>query len=245
MSKVEEAADLLAAISARGETIDSLPSALRPVVPTEAMAIQAAFIRRHGSCGWKVGPHPSGTGWAGAPLRGRMASPTPHHLSLAAAATMRIEVEVAVVLGGDLPAEANLADVRAAIAATHIAFELFRSSYADPKQQDLPSLLADNLSNAGIVLGEGRAPQDADDFAALQIMLERDPGPIAAADKGAAFSAIVESIHWLAGYAAELGAGLKRGDVILTGARIGPLPVAEAGSYRATSVLGEVRLDVA
>ena len=244
MSKAEDAADLLADTARRNRTIDGLPPALRPDVPTEAMAIQAAFIRRRGSCGWKVGPHPSGSGWVGAPLRGKGASLTPHRLTRADAATMRIEVEVAVVLGGDLPAGASLADVRAAIAGTHIAFELFRSSYTDPKQQGLPSLLADNLSNAGVVLGEGRAPRDGDDLTALQVALERDGGYLAGTDKGAALAAILESIHWLAGYAAELGAGLKRGDVILTGARIGPLSVAEAGTYRATSALGEVRMDV-
>jgi len=134
--------------------------------------------------------------------------------------------------------------VRDAIAGTHVAFELFRSSYADPGRQDLPSLLADCLSNAGVVLGSGRAPGGDDRLEALHMALTRDGEPLASADTGASLDAIVEAVHWLAQYAARLGAGLKRGAVILTGARIGPLPVARAGRYRADCALGEVRLGV-
>jgi len=243
--KAADAADLLAATSHSGGTIDGLPDALRPGTPAEAMAIQSAFIRRHGSCGWKVGPHPSGSGWCGAPLRGRSAQPTPHRLSYDRAAAMRIEVEVAIVLGSDLPAAASAADVRTAIAKTHIALELFRSSYPDPKQQDFPSLLADSLSNAGVVLGEGRAPREGDDFGALEMTLVHNGDTLAGTGKGAAMDVIVEMLGWLSGYAAEVGSGLKRGDVIITGARLGPLSVAEAGTYRASCALGGVELEVA
>ncbi len=241
--RAADAADLLASLSTRGKTIVRLPDGLRPQDEEEAIAIQRAFVARHGSCGWKVGPHPSRSGWCASPLRGKLIT-SPATLPTTDATSMQVEVEIALVLGSDLPATTSATDARAAIAGAHLAFELFRSSYADRNAQDVPSLLADNLSNAGIVLGSGRPLVAADTPGTLQVMLHHDGEQLAATDKGATLETILDALCWLSAYAEQLGAPLKRGDAILTGARLGPLPVSKPGAYRATSALGEVVLRV-
>jgi 2-keto-4-pentenoate hydratase len=238
------AADLLAGLSARGETIEHLPDALRPRGADDAVAIQRAFLARHASPGWKVGPRPDGTGWCAAPLRGAGAMQSPAELSAASAATMRIEVEVAIVLGRDLPAGSTPAEAKAAIGGAHLALELFRSSFADPARQDFASLLADNLSNAGVVLGGGQPSADLD-LASLNITLRRDAEDLASVDTGAPLETLLDAMSWLATYASSLGAPLRRGAVIITGARIGPVSVRQPGYYAASSALGDVAMQVA
>lgn len=241
--KASAAADLLASLALAGKTIEQLPEQLRPASEADAMEVQRAFFSRHPSAGWKVGGHPSGHGWAGAPLRGAPLN-TPAILTAANAATMQIEVEIALVLGRDLSATASAGEVRAAIGSAHLAFELFRSSYADRAAQDVPSVMADHFNNAGIVLGSGRALSEADDLTALAVLLHRDDVEIGRSTAGPSLDLIVESVCWLATYAAALGAPLKPGDAILTGARIGPLGVREPGEYVGMSALGAVNLRV-
>ncbi|RYE11234.1 MAG: hydratase [Hyphomicrobiales bacterium] len=243
-TRAEEAADLLASLALSGKTIERLPDALRPASEADAMAVQRALLSRRRTSGWKVGPHPSGSGWAGAPLRGHSPLASPATLTAQDAASMQIEVEVAVVLGSDLPAGATPAEAKAAIGTAHLAFELFRSSYADRTAQDVPSLLADHFNNAGIVLGSGRPLTGDDDLAVLTVQLHRDGAAIGDSGKGASLDLVLESLCWLAGYASELGAPLQRGTAILTGARIGPLSVAAAGAYAGQSPLGDAILHV-
>jgi 2-keto-4-pentenoate hydratase len=239
-----EAADLLAGLSTRGDTVEQLPDALRPRSAEDAIAIQRAFLGRHASPGWKVGPHPDGTGWCAAPLRGAGALQSPAELSAASAKTMRIEVEVAIVLGRDLPAGSTPADAGAAIGGVHLALELFRSSFADPARQDFASLLADNLTNSGVVLGSGRPAPDID-LASLKIALRCDAENLASVATGARLETVLEALSWLADYAASLGAPLLQGAVVITGARIGPVSVRQPGHYSASSALGDVAMRVA
>lgn len=241
--KASAVADLLASLALEGRTIDRLPDELRPASETEAMDVQRAYLARYPTSGWKVGGHPSGSGWAGAPLRGNLLT-SPATLTADNAATMQIEVEIALVLGPDLPARASVDEVRAAIGSAHLAFELFRSSFTDRTAQDVPSVMADHFNNAGIILGSGRALGGADDLATLRVVLQRDGAEIGSSDGGPSLDATVESVCWLAGYAAALGAPLKSGTAILTGARIGPLPVRDAGEYAASCALGEIVMQV-
>ena len=238
-----DAADLLAQLSLRGETIEHLSDALRPRSVKDAVAVQRAFLAKYPSPGWKVGPHPNGAGWCAAPLRGTNALQSPTELSAASAATMRIEVEVAIMLARDLPAGSSPADVKSAIGGAHLAFELFRSSFADPTRQDLASLLADNLSNSGVVVGGG-LPSPVGDFALLKITLRRDSENLASVDTGATLETVLDAMSWLANYASSLDAPLLHGAIIITGARIGPVSVGLPGYYTASSDLGDVAMRV-
>ena len=87
------------------------------------------------------------------------------------------------------------------------------------------------------VLLERVAEVSTDGPAAKAGILDTIGCAFAGTGKGAAMDVIVEMLGWLSGYAAEVGWGLKRGDVIITGARLGPLSVAEAGTYRASCAL--------
>src|SRR2546430_8160148 len=76
--------------------------------------------------------------------------------------TVRIEPEVAFVLGRDLPRRATPssdAEVRTAIAETRLALEVLDSRYAEPAAVTFPELLADQVSNHGLV--DRPIPSDA------------------------------------------------------------------------------------
>ena len=71
---------------------------------------------------------------------------------------MRIECELAVRLGRDLPKEAEpytRESVRAAVSEIMAAFELIEDRHADYKTSKALSLIADNAWNGGIVIGAG------------------------------------------------------------------------------------------
>jgi 2-keto-4-pentenoate hydratase len=104
--------------------------------------------------------------------------------------------------------------------------------------------MADHFSNAGIILGSGRPLTAADDLAALNVVLECEGIEIGASRSGSSLDAILESLSWLARYAASLGAPLCAGTAIITGARIGPLVVRNAGEYVGSCSLGEVLMIV-
>ena len=243
-ASAQEAAHLLARLVDEGATIPDLPDAIRPASFAEAYAIQDAALAGAAPYGWKVGPSNQPGTLAAAPLRGTAALPSPHALSAEDAATLGVEVEVAVTLGADLPADATPDQVAAGIVGIHLAYELFRSRYADRKAVAFPSLLADHLSNAGIVLGSGQ-PFDPDlRLDTLEIELLRDDAPVATTATGPTLDAVLAQLAWLATHAAARGIPLRAGTVILTGARIGPLPVAPARRLQANAAIGSATLTI-
>mgnify|MGYP000846666248 CR=1 FL=1 len=240
--RAEEAADLLDRLWRENRTIDALPPELAPAGFEEALAIQAAFARRHASCGWKVGPGPGGRGWTAAPLRGAaLASPG----RIAALPPPRLEVEVGLVLAADLPAGSTEAAAEAAIGGFHLALELFGSRYADPARVDAAAIAADNFNNAGVLLGGGVGAEAAPDLAGLGIRLFRDDVPVGQSDGGNGLAALLPALCWLADYAAQRSKPLAAGDIVITGARIGPLPLDPGATYRAECRLGTAVLHVA
>ena len=139
---------------------------------------------------------------------------------------MAIEVEIAVTLGADLPVYVSPDQLIAGIAGVHLAYELLRSRYADRDQVAFPSLLADHLSNAGIVLGTGHSLEADLRLDNLVIELLRDSASVATSSSGPTLQYVLFQLAWLATHAAARGIPLRGGTVILTGARIGPLSVA-------------------
>ena len=74
---------------------------------------------------------------------------------------VRVECELAVRLGRDLPKEPQpytRESVRGAIAQVMAAFELIEDRHADYKTSKALSLIADNAWNGGIVIGPAIEP---------------------------------------------------------------------------------------
>ena len=64
-----------------------------------------------------------------------------------------IELEIAFRMGRDVPAGATAAQVLDAVAAAHVVFELCQSRLVEPGTHPRHVMLADCISNAGIVVG--------------------------------------------------------------------------------------------
>jgi 2-oxo-3-hexenedioate decarboxylase/2-keto-4-pentenoate hydratase len=210
-----------------------LPDELRPRDMDEAYDVQEAFVRllrsEGGShiAGWKVAltsnvmqqlcgvDQPA----AGCLLSHRIhASGT----EIRAADWLRIgvESEVAVRLGQDLPTAEGPHDresAAAAVAACMAAIEIIDDRNADYSEIDLPTLVADNAWNGGVVLGPEMTGWRALDLAALRGRMVIN-GETAGEGHGRdVLGHPLESLAWLANHVNRRGAMLRAGDVIMTG----------------------------
>lgn len=63
------------------------------------------------------------------------------------------------------------------------------------------------------------------------------------AEAGPSSAQVVEAVIWLVDHAAQRGVPLRRGQIIITGARLGPMPIPPGRQIRATGGgLGEVHV---
>lgn len=183
----------------------------------EADAIQFEFsdaLGGHG--GWKMTPWSSAEAMLAAPIpqawmgqSGAVIRPEPGS---------RLEVEFALLRGeGDWQ--------------VCLAFEFLRSRLAG---QDWSSLArrADLLSAGGVVQGAAHpigalAAEDG------QLRLIHADNPAESVTTTFDPTSLLAAANWLESHAAELGRPLQPGMVVITGARIGPLPLAD-GTYSAS-----------
>jgi 2-keto-4-pentenoate hydratase len=130
----------------------------------------------------------------------------------------RAEIEVAFLLGADLPGEdCGVADVLAATEALAPAIELIDSRILDWRI-GLPDTIADNASSAGFVLGEARVDPADVDVRAIDATLWRDGAVVAHGRSDAVLGNPAEAVAWLARAVARFGVRLKAGHIILPGA---------------------------
>lgn len=221
--------ELLIAQRQTRDLITSLPAALVPADLAAAYQVQTETIAALGPVGsWKVQPYPDG----GEP----MASPIPRsvvfangaEIDLDSPARLLVEAEIAVTLSADLPGIAggyDIATLRAAIGTAHLALEILASRFADPKQ--LPALvgIADLQSNGAVVVGPAVPFADLAELASQVMDLRVDGASIGRVSEGPSTERTLRSLTWLANHAAARGLPLKAGDTVITGARIGALPL--------------------
>ncbi|ODT82409.1 MAG: hypothetical protein ABS76_07255 [Pelagibacterium sp. SCN 64-44] len=222
-------AALLIAQRDEGKLIETLPHALFPADLATAYQVQTQTMAAIGPVGsWKVQPYPE----AGEP----MASPLPRSVvfadgmavNLRTSARLSVEAEVAVTLKADLPGVDGGYDVEAvreAIGTAHLAIEILASRFADPSQ--LPALvgIADLQNNGAVVVGPALPFPQLPEVGTLAMDLLVDGTSIGKVTEGPTTERTLRSLAWLANHAAERGLPLKAGDVVITGARIGALPL--------------------
>ena len=154
----------------------------------------------------------------------------------------KVEAEIAFVLAADLDAaDLDAAAVRAAVAHVVPALEIVDSrivgwdiTFADT--------VADNASSALYVLGAERTALGAEDLTTVRMELVDGTGATVSEGTGAAcLGDPVEAVLWLARTCRDLGAPLRAGEVVLSGA-LGPMvPAVADGVYTARlSSLGTV-----
>lgn len=233
-AKAQAAAAILAQRRLQGLQGPCLPDSLRPASLLDAMAIQRAVTPLMGDAvgGWKCGT-PGPDKLVVAPIyvstihRQPASAPCPVWASEGA---VRVEPELAFLLGCDLPVRAqpySPDEVDAAIASTHLALELIDSRYNDPAVLSFADKLADGLVNQGLFIG----PEVDGDLAshtrvmpigvrvdegAEQVRAGQHPDPLPRLP-----------LYWLVEYLREQGVGLKAGQAVITGSYAGTfaLPV--------------------
>lgn len=233
LAAVQEAAAILAARRRQGLQGPGLPPDLRPQTLAQALAIQQAVMPLMGDTvgGWKCGT-PGPDKLVVAPIYSR----TIHRDAAqacpvwAADGHVRVEPELAFVLGRDLPARAaayELAEVDAAIARTHLALELIDSRYSDTATLSFADKLADGLVNQGLFIGPEVDGARASQTHAMPIAVQV-PGQSEQVRAGQHPDPLPRlPLYWLVTHLSEQGIGLKAGQVVITGSYAGtfPLPV--------------------
>jgi 2-keto-4-pentenoate hydratase len=155
----------------------------------------------------------------------------------------RVEIEVAFLLGVDLPGEGCTEDdVLAATEAVAPSIELIDSRIADWRIS-LPDTIADNASSAGFVVGAGRVPPDKIDLCGIDAVLHRGGEEVAQGRSDAVLGNPVTAVAWLARTVASFGVRLKAGHLIMPGACARAIDARPGDEFLAVFAgLGDVRL---
>lgn len=241
----EEASLALYEARQSGSPLLDLPERLVPATIEDAYAIQDVTLGRNGAlAGWKVSAKP-GAEPRCAVFSSRDLATSPATVDVS---RMRpeVEVEVGLTLARDLPPTDRTygeADVLAAIGSVHLAIELISSRFVNRKAVSPLSAIADHQSCSGVFMGPAVADWQAVDFATVDMDLSFDGTSVVQKAGGAGRAEVLPWLVWLANHAAKRNGGLRAGQVIITGARLGPAPAPGVRSVVATSkVLGRIEL---
>lgn len=156
----------------------------------------------------------------------------------------RIEAEVAVRVGADVPAGADAAAARAAIAAMAPAIE-----FVDGARPLFPldELLANDIIHDGVLFGPERPPGAEAGLVAAGFPLVRlDGAEVRKGLPGRYPDDLAEIVAHVANLLAEHGEALRAGDRIICGSYIDPFDVASGAEVKADfGPLGMLRFTVA
>ena len=149
----------------------------------------------------------------------------------------RAEAEIAFVLKDDLAAGDLDADqVRAAIDYGVAALEICGSRIAG-WDISFGDTVADNASAGAYVLGTERKTLDEFDPVAVTMSMSIDGEEVSTGVGAASLGDPINAVVWLARQARELGAPLRAGQVILSGA-MGPMRAVTPGAVVSSTVTG-------
>jgi 2-keto-4-pentenoate hydratase len=150
---------------------------------------------------------------------------SPARIAKADYVNVRVECELAVRLGRDLPRRETpytREEARAAVAEIMAAFELIEDRHADYKSSKALSLIADNAWNGGIVIGAGKPLPASLELDGISGVLKRNGKEEAAGKTDDPMGALA----WVANLAAERGRPMQAGMVVITGSVVITVDVA-------------------
>jgi 2-keto-4-pentenoate hydratase len=223
---------LITTARAEGRTLTPITDAARLTLD-DAYAVQREGLARRLAAGerpagWKIG-------YASQAMRAQMGVDRPNYGPLTDAMLLadgavvdsgllqpRVEPEVALVLGTDLPPGADADRVAGAVRSARCALEVVDSVWQDYRFR-IEDNTADGSSAAYGVLGP-ELPAGTD-LAALGVTLERD-GIAAGTGRGAdAMGHPLAALGWLAAELGRHGQHLRAGEVVLTGGLTAAVPL--------------------
>jgi 2-keto-4-pentenoate hydratase len=142
-------------------------------------------------------------------------------VDISAWANPRLEPEIAVHMGADLPGDASRADAEAAIAGLGVAIELVD---IDPDLSDPEAILAANIFQRHVLLGEPRSGVRASSVSAVA---SKNGAEAARADDAtAATGDPIDLVLHVATTLGALGETLRAGEVVICGSVVPALEIA-------------------
>ncbi len=227
---IEAAAAYLAAGRRDGRTGPGIPEACRPTDLDAALAIQRRVMALLGGTvgGWKCSVPTEARPVLCAPIYASTVVAAPGRPSVVAGDLVKIEPEIALVIGSDLPPRAqpySEAEVRGAVREARLVLELIGSRYADPTRVSFPELLADSVANQGLYVGpvvEGALDRRLD---RLAVSVSTPSGTLFTREGVHPDGHPLRPLIWLANFLAARGEALRAGQVVTTGSYCGMLDV--------------------
>jgi 2-keto-4-pentenoate hydratase len=233
-----EAARILSDAWQDRRRIDDLPPTLKPTTWDEVYRIQDATIGLMGPVSaWKVAPVDRGTGRICVPIPAFLVHESPAIVTARDFAP-ELEVETGVRIGRDLPDAAapyTSSQVADAIGSLHVAVEIAGSRFVDRKAVGQMTAVADLGMNAGIVVGPPLTDWRGIELGQLAMDLSVGGTEVGTSAGSWTTAEMLEALAALATHAARRSGGLKAGQVVITGARIGPTPFALDAPIEATA----------
>jgi len=233
MTNIERAASVIVAARRTRVQISVLSGELAPASVEEAYAIQDASMRLLGPVGgWKLA---IAANLSCSPIPADAIFPTP--AKLPADRPYKVEGEIGILIGKDLDEQQSADTIRGAIASVHPAIEIVLSRFSGlaPKEQGL----ADCQSCEAVIVGKAIEGWANSDLASAPMALLFDGKTIAANPDGASLAAMLPALSWLANHALARRLPLRKGHIVITGARVkapapgNPCSIAiEAGGHR-------------
>jgi 2-keto-4-pentenoate hydratase len=150
---------------------------------------------------------------------------SPAQINKADFVNVRVECELAVRLGRDLPKVSTpytRESVRPAVSEIMAAFELIEDRNADYKSTKALSLIADNAWNGGIVIGAPKAPPAGSDLNGIAGRLLSNGVEKATGKTDDPMGALA----WVANLAANHGRPITAGMVVITGSVLATVDIA-------------------
>lgn len=139
----------------------------------------------------------------------------------------KAEAEVAFLLAHDIVDASDPSIVRHAVALAFPALEIVDSRIAD-WTIGITDTVADNASSGVFVIGSAGTRLDAVEPADVVMTMRRNGEPVSQGTGRDCLGDPLHALAWLAGTAIELGAPLRAGDIVLSGA-LGPMVAVSPG----------------
>jgi len=137
----------------------------------------------------------------------------------------RVEAEIAIITNRELTGPGcTLAQVQAAVGQVLPALEVIDSRYVN-YGFDLPSVIADNTSAAGFVVGDKGLPVEGLDLKAMGVVTLRNGQVVNTAAGAAVLGSPLNSVALLANMLGRRGRSIPAGTLILTGGITEAVPI--------------------
>jgi 2-oxo-3-hexenedioate decarboxylase len=130
----------------------------------------------------------------------------------------KAEPEIAFIMGEDLMGHnVSADDVMKAAKFVVAAIEVIDSRYKDFRFT-LPDVIADNCSSAKLILGSKMVKPEELDLASIGMVMSKNGEMVASGAGSAVLGHPAEAVAWAVQKLAQRGEGLKKGDIVLSGA---------------------------